>query len=238
MYDSVRFGDEYLNDECLIASSNMTAASSSHGLNPSPGTAAPRDWCMEYLRLILSHRASYSDPHSQLKHLKQLKELANDFVTTSTTLARIILDQLHLPSDLQTTSKLDGGVAGGIKFEQGGIVFQLATDKEEQTYWIYGSESPDHHLASKSAAAELRGIAALSNIIEMLSSTAEFQEAPPIILHFICVISFRGYKLSAMSKMPIHGSSLIHGSSDGGKSFAQQKDPMFDLSSSFLIFQT
>ena len=199
-------------------------------VDQSQSSVLHRDWCMEYLDLILAYRArNNDDPQLRLKHLKQLKNLANDFVTTSTTLAKIILDEIHLPDHLRTIGSLVRGMAGGIKFQQGNIILKLAEDKLNAERWIYGGNQPDHHLASKSATAELRGIAALNNIIDVLGSTDMFREAPPIILPFICVISFRGYKLSAMSKMPISGSSsLISGSADAGNSFPQRNDAVFD----------
>eukprot|EP01118_Nematostelium_gracile_P013720 TRINITY_DN5214_c0_g1_i1.p1 TRINITY_DN5214_c0_g1~~TRINITY_DN5214_c0_g1_i1.p1 ORF type:complete len:601 (+),score=151.75 TRINITY_DN5214_c0_g1_i1:486-2288(+) len=91
-------------------------------------------------------------------------------------------------------------MAGGTKYVQEGIVFKVALD----THGLYGGSSN----SGKSAAHELKGINTLINL-----------EIPNLCFPLFVVLDYRGFRVSAMSLLPIDKSSIIYGSPDGGLTY-------------------
>lgn len=115
-----------------------------------------------------------------------------------------------------------GGVAGGAKYLCQGILFKFCRDTiitppgARPVVWMYGGSKPDTHAAMKAAAHDLKGLVTCY-------STKINQ------LHFplMAIIDYRGYRLVAVSILPISKKTLCYGSADGGHS-VYANDPTFN----------
>jgi len=100
-----------------------------------------------------------------------------------------------------------GGIAGGEKYIAHGILFKYCVDVWLNK-WFYGgnSDEPNHGNAIKASGTELRGLNALfeCNIRQLC-------------MPLMAMIDFRGFRLAAMSLLPISQKTIRYGSSDGGK---------------------
>ncbi|GBG31454.1 TPR repeat-containing protein yrrB [Hondaea fermentalgiana] len=130
----------------------------------------------------------------------KLSKLVRDFKHAAETYGKVIISEKHLPDELKSIQPVTNtvrGFAGGEKYIAGNIFFRLPQDGHR----IYGSEA----LATKEANHQLKGVTALHSINAGLQ------------LPLVAVIRYLGYKLVAMSLLPIEGErTLCYGSSDGG----------------------
>lgn len=142
------------------------------------------------------------------KKCKALSTLGRDFVYTSKTYGKIIISELSLPPEKKTVKPVDaGGIAGGMKYIAAGIFFKFAVDTKSNGSYLYGGDVPYDEGAIKGASNDMLGLLAFHN------SNVEG-------LHFplLCIIDYHGYRLLAMSILPIYKrSTLIYGSQDAGK---------------------
>ena len=104
-----------------------------------------------------------------------------------------------------------GGSAGGAKYVVHGILFKFATDTlvcESPPTWLYGGATRDDEAAVKAASHELE-----ARDRWFLRSTEEGTLRFPLL----ALITYKGYRLVAMSLLPIRKSTLVYGSADGGR---------------------
>jgi len=138
--------------------------------------------------------------YKKAKIFKKLSQLVRDFRNAAVTYGKVIIAEKHLEDEkksIKPSTKDLGGIAGGEKFIAGNILFRFPLDKLS----IYGGEE----FAAKEANHQLKGVTALYN-----SNSG-------LCLPLIAVIKYQGYKLVAMSVLPIRGKqTLIYGSSDAG----------------------
>lgn len=130
----------------------------------------------------------------------QLLHLAQDFLYSCVTYGRIILSELALPDSQKTIRPSDvGGVAGGTKYIAQRIMFKLAIDKDG----FFGGSND--YAAAKVAGHELKGLQAYMN-----TGVKE--------LHYplMALVDYRGFRLIAMSILPIDRASIVYGSADAG----------------------
>mmetsp|Transcript_25703 Transcript_25703/g.41443 ORF Transcript_25703/g.41443 Transcript_25703/m.41443 type:complete len:1038 (-) Transcript_25703:3169-6282(-) len=128
----------------------------------------------------------------------KLSRLISDFQYAALTYGKIIISEKHLDVAEKSIKPQDhlGGYAGGEKFVVSNIFFRLPVDQ----YNLYGGED----FAAKEANHQLKGLTALYN--------ADIELSLPLL----AVIHYQGYKLVAMSVLPIQGQrTLCYGSSDG-----------------------
>jgi hypothetical protein len=115
----------------------------------------------------------------------------------------VIVSELSLPPEARTIkpSRTLGGFAGGEKYVLKGIIFKFAVDQQGSA--LFGG---DDGAAAKVAGLELQGLAAYSSL--------GLEE-----LHFplMCLLDLRGFRLLALSVLPIDASTLRYGSPDGGR---------------------
>ena len=162
-----------------------------------------RSWNEEFQKLL-----SMSEGE---KKWKALSRLGKDFVYCSKTYGKIIITEYHLPDDKKTIppEKSLGGVAGGEKYLCAGIFFKFALDIElSKGKWMYGGENGRFdHGAMKAARNDMIGLLSYYN------SGVEGLHYP-----LMSQIDYRGYRLVAISNLPIKGSrTLIYGSADKGE---------------------
>ncbi|KAL6070346.1 Clu domain-containing protein [Balamuthia mandrillaris] len=134
-----------------------------------------------------------------LKH-EQLRSLAHDFETTAKRYGKLIIAETFLGDKEKTIrpSSSIGGQAGGQKFLYHGILFKYALDWQN----IYGGDDN----AMKAAGHELKGL------INMYSVRAK-----GVCFPLMALVDYRGFRLIALSKLPIGDETVIYGSGDGGR---------------------
>jgi hypothetical protein len=176
--------------------------------------AASRNWNDEYQRLVEeiqvleanSRTGTVEEQKAELHRKYKLRialyQLQSDFATFASGIARIIIEELHLPPTMKSIQPAVGvgGIAGGEKYIVQGCFFKFASDLKH----LYGSDE----FAMKSAAWELKGINAYKNLsIPMLCS--------PLVR----LIDYLGYRIIVSSLLPLPNSStgiqsLVYGSGD------------------------
>ena len=159
--------------------------------NNTGSTNKGRNWNEEFQQLV-------ELPDSRIKFLG-LRNLAHDFVYAAETYGKIIISEHCLPQDMKTIKPCDiGGVAGGLKFICQGILFKFAIDYTG----LYGGDEN----SMKTASHELKGL-------------TSYFHCSVEDLHFplMAYIDYRGFRLMALSLLPITSDTLCYGSADGGK---------------------
>jgi WD40 repeat protein len=142
----------------------------------------------------------------------RLESLAKDFVFVSTLYGKIIIAERFLPEEQRTikpVTKELKGIAGGNKFIVEGILFKFADDH----LGLYGGVEN----AMKASSLDLLGCTAVLR-----------SPVPELHVPLMCKIDYRGFRLTAMSLLPLNGSqSLVYGSDDGCKT-VRNIDSEFD----------
>ncbi|KYQ99726.1 hypothetical protein DLAC_03666 [Tieghemostelium lacteum] len=155
-------------------------------------------------------------PESEEK-FKRLAEVANDFVYCADTFGKIIISELHTPLEQKTIKPVDiGGVAGGLKFKIKDIMFKFVIDTEiREGVWMYGDDKRADGFAQKSANHEIKG----------LNHFMEISNGGLIRFPLMAIIDYRGYRLLAISQLPIDKTTIVYGSCDAGKT-VYNSDPL------------
>jgi len=171
-----------------------------------------RDWNAEYQALVEKALQSGSscealeDGHLWGKYYR----IAQEFSDTANLYAKIIISEMCLPIEQRTIKPVDvGGVAGGQKYIFHNILFKFALDSmvfNDPPMWMYGgTNGPDDEHAVKAAKNELKGLEAYST---MYSGNLSFP--------MMAVIDYKGYRLVAMSVLPVNKQTIKYGSNDSG----------------------
>eukprot|EP00029_Vermamoeba_vermiformis_P005506 TRINITY_DN1931_c0_g1_i1.p1 TRINITY_DN1931_c0_g1~~TRINITY_DN1931_c0_g1_i1.p1 ORF type:complete len:1922 (+),score=411.10 TRINITY_DN1931_c0_g1_i1:83-5848(+) len=158
-----------------------------------------KDWNKDYQAIL-------SEPDSESK-FKKLYHLAHDFVYAANTYAKIIISELALPPDEKTIELMDiGGIAGGTKFVCQNILFKFVLDFElKEGLWMYGGDSRNDEYAMKAAAHELKGLIGYYSC-----------NIPGLNFPLMAMIDYKGFRVIAMSILPINSKTIKYGSSDAG----------------------
>jgi tetratricopeptide (TPR) repeat protein len=136
---------------------------------------------------------------SRVKTWQKLSAVATDFIHAATTYGKIIISEVYLPATEKTIKPLSGrGIAGGEKYIVNSIMFKFAIDNSN----LFGG---DDHRASRVAGHDLLGLNCY------LASNVEGIYTP-----LVCLVDYRGFRLVALSLLPIDRNSLIYGSDDAG----------------------
>ena len=180
-----------------------TPAAAPNGTSALPQTAAATNYQTHFDSLL---HAMTDETILREEHLfTALSRLCTDFLTSASTYAQVICSEKHLPIEAKTIKPSAdlGGFAGGEKYVCGGIVFRFAVDR----HGLYGSDE----LAAKEAGHQLKGLTALFNALS--SHVQELKLSLPLMT----TIDFRGFRMVAMSLLPITKQSLVYGSHDAGR---------------------
>ena len=158
-----------------------------------------RDWTREFQEAL---DMPAGEPEERLARGKRIRDVADAFARTATALARRIVAENSVPGLRARRGgivpEVEGGVAGGKKFLLRGIFFKFAVDR----YGLYGGD----HWAMKAANHELLGLTAYFNC-----------SLPELHFPLMAVIDYCGFRLTAISELPIDGArTLCYGSADGG----------------------
>jgi len=138
----------------------------------------------------------------QITRYEKIIDVAQNFERTAQVFGKIIVSEVFLPYKYKTIKPVSelGGHAGGEKYIYNGILFKFAID------WK-GIYSGDEY-AMKAAGHEMRSLIAFYNY------------AQPIDLRvpLITLINYLGFRLVALSILPISRHTIVYGSCDGGQS--------------------
>ena len=135
---------------------------------------------------------SYQSANSDLIDLKL------DFLTSIKTYGRLIISERYLTFEEKTIKPKDlGGAAGGVKYLVNNILFKFAVDNG-----LYGSD----YAAMKVAGHELKGLQ------HYLSC-----DIPELCFPMIGLVDFLGFRLIAITLLPLGKNSMLYGTADAGK---------------------
>lgn len=155
------------------------------------GARTSRDWNEEFQQAL-----AMPDSHAKFVALRNL-EL--DFVYAAQLYGKIIISEMSLPVSLKTIKPSSvGGIAGGEKYIAQGILFKFAVDLEG----LYKSDEN----AMKAASHDLKGLMAF------FTTGVSALHVP-----LMALIDYKGFRLQAISLLPINKSTLAYGSSDGAR---------------------
>lgn len=139
--------------------------------------------------------------------------LSDDFVNLAETYARIIVSERCLPLEQKSLKPVSiGGAAGGEKFLVRGILFKYAVDTvighfdDGEPRYMYGGRQRNDFFAMKAASNELLG----------LSHMMQYQ-VPSLSFPLMALIDYCGYRIVAVSTLPINKETIVYGSADAGR---------------------
>ncbi|PRP83340.1 hypothetical protein PROFUN_09321 [Planoprotostelium fungivorum] len=130
----------------------------------------------------------------------EMINLAQDFVHNAKTYGKIIISERYLDEEQKTVKPVKfGGLAGGQKYVVNNILFKFAVDEKNG---IFGGD--DAQAAKDQVAGhDLKGLISVYNCnISGLS------------LPMMVLIDYKGFRLVAMTILPIHKRSIVYGSSN------------------------
>lgn len=146
----------------------------------------------------------------RIEAYNELILLTEDFLLAARVFGRIIISEAHLPMERKTIAPLSslGGVIGGQKFLVQGILFKFSSDDAG----IFGPDDADS-ISAKISGHELKGVAATNSFADN-----------ELICPLMALIDFKGFRLIAMTQLPISKETLCVGSSDGGQTIADKSE--------------
>lgn len=162
-------------------------------------------------RVVELLNASPAPPvNVQLDCHREMHTLTANFRNDAIMYGRVIISEVALPVEQKTIKPLEAsGILGGDKYRVGSVYFKFAVDR----LGIFGGAD---EAACKVAGHELK---ALVQIMEC--------QIPGLRFPLLCIIDYLGFRLIAMSTLPIKGrQSLIYGSMDGGKTVVTSPQTM------------
>lgn len=128
------------------------------------------------------------------------------------TLHEAVLKWSHHPEDLEEFS---GGFSGGIKFVYRGLFFKMPVD----VHGVFGSDMA----ALKGCSKELTNLRVLAKLLvgeQVLRRGRVFtgeRMSSSLTIPLAAIIDFFGERLFASVLLPVSDATLVHGSSDGGR---------------------
>ncbi|KNC56085.1 aminotransferase [Thecamonas trahens ATCC 50062] len=168
--------------------------------DPAAGKAlVARDWNAEFQAIVEWQPATLSQ--SKLR-LQKLCRLTDAFRAEVLAAVATIVDERALPPGTPRT------IEPAANYIHNGIFYKFALD-------VHGLYGGDDGVAMKVASLEMTFL---------LTCMAE--EVPGIAFPLMAVVDYKGFRLSAMSLLPISDSSLVYGSDDGGQSVHDDVDAL------------
>jgi tetratricopeptide (TPR) repeat protein len=167
------------------------------------------DWNQRFQEIVEKMRKfdEYTPLPERVHVTRNLIHLAHDFIYSSATYGKIIISELYLPVSQKTIRPSSlGGVAGGEKYIVHNIIFKFAVDHLH----LYQSDEA----AAKVAGHELKGL------------LSYFNTNVKVCLPLMALVDYRGFRLSAISMLPISPKTVIYGSSDCGHRVFQGDDKL------------
>ncbi|KAF2077296.1 hypothetical protein CYY_001421 [Polysphondylium violaceum] len=115
---------------------------------------------------------------------------------------KTLVREVHLNPNLKTIKPYNcGGLAGGLKYSIDNMFIKFALNP----YGIYEQQNPTSYFANKAAGHELKSINSLVSCA-----------VPNLHFPLMCILNFRGFRLSVISELPISSNTIVFGSSNAG----------------------
>ena len=159
------------------------------------------DWNRKFQESISNIGKLTLNTHSEYRYeaYKSLSSLAADFSFEVKTYAKIIISEVYLPNDKKTIKPIRESTGEyGDKYIVGKIMFKFASDIKG----IYGSDENAARIANH----DLRSLVHVLNCWE-----------PDVHVPMMTLVDYRGFRVVGMSFLPINHQTIVHGSSDNGK---------------------
>eukprot|EP01125_Pyxidicula_operculata_P010592 TRINITY_DN3486_c0_g1_i1.p1 TRINITY_DN3486_c0_g1~~TRINITY_DN3486_c0_g1_i1.p1 ORF type:complete len:1904 (+),score=397.79 TRINITY_DN3486_c0_g1_i1:1-5712(+) len=148
-----------------------------------------------------------------------LNSLANGFFQTAATYGKMIISEQNIPDHKkELKTKNIGGRAGGSKFLVHGLLFKHSTDSVLPSgRWMYGGDSPKQEYAMKAAGHELNGLSYVM-FTDFLKDGKDLDQNLKGFFNYplLAILDYQGFRLTAMTELPIRKETLVYGSDDGG----------------------
>eukprot|EP01118_Nematostelium_gracile_P006177 TRINITY_DN1987_c0_g1_i1.p1 TRINITY_DN1987_c0_g1~~TRINITY_DN1987_c0_g1_i1.p1 ORF type:complete len:887 (+),score=181.40 TRINITY_DN1987_c0_g1_i1:68-2728(+) len=171
-----------------------------------------QDWNVRFQKVMGTIRNfTQTTPLSErIQGNLNLLYLSKDFLFTAQLYGKIIISESQLPPSEKTIKPFENkGVLGGEKYVTRGILFKFACDHNN----LFGSD----HAAAKVAGHELKGVISYLNC-----------GIPDLNVPLMCLVDYRGFRLIAMSILPIRDDTIIYGTCDAGRTI-HSSDRKFNL---------
>lgn len=139
-----------------------------------------------------------SDP---IKRLERIKNICRDFEQAAKLFATLIVNDCCQQEKFVEAYRMKNlGLHGGEKYVFQGIFFKFAVDKilkyNDKSFYLFGGEEKKNHLAMKAAGNELKHL-------NSWFGTVNKKETKKICFPLMCVIDLKGFRLVAMSYLPL-----------------------------------
>lgn len=156
--------------------------------------------------------AFLTDRSETLETCKKLEGVVRDFMETARTYGRVIINELGVPYEDKTIRPLGmGGVLGGEKFLVRGVLFKTPKADSELFKQFGESKNRDEmFIAHKVQGHELKGLKAYFGWFFQRGLLGK------VSFPLTALIDFKGYRITAMTLLPIDKNSLVYGSQDAG----------------------
>ncbi|MDP2437556.1 MAG: hypothetical protein Q8P67_17575 [archaeon] len=221
--------DERLGWHNGTTSNNNGKLSSSQDSNPDVESDwEGRDWNSRFQRIceaIRSESVLDAESRSYQSLNEELVHLSDDFIQAANTYGRIIISERYLAKKTIPPDPSYGGAAGGEKYVVNQILFKFAVDFKG----LYGGD----HGAAKAAGQELKGLIAYYRYDDAFSIQLEFPQffeiyftfffplqnscgVPQLLVPLMALVDYMGFRMIAISILPVTPSTLVYGSADAG----------------------
>lgn len=158
-------------------------------------------------KLVLNMASGHSwKPKDMLKCCSDLERVVCDFMEIVKTYGKLIISEMHFPPEQKTVRPVKiGGVLGGAKYIVRGVLFKIPDGA------MFSSYDDPMRIANKVQGHELKGLKSYFGWF--------FNRGMIGLVSFplTAIVDFKGYRITAMTLVPISGSrTLIYGSNDAG----------------------
>ncbi len=152
-----------------------------------------------FLEELSNQKGDHLSNSERIHKYEQLTGVVENFLHEAECYGKVILQEIGKPLSEKTIRPLHNtGVLGGEKFNHAGIYFKLAVDKSGLLGGFDGARKVARH--------EIKSLAALMN--------ANVSE---LLFPLVCLVTYCGLSIIAMTQLPINAASLVYGSSDAGR---------------------
>eukprot|EP01114_Cavostelium_apophysatum_P011844 TRINITY_DN2636_c0_g1_i2.p1 TRINITY_DN2636_c0_g1~~TRINITY_DN2636_c0_g1_i2.p1 ORF type:complete len:1423 (+),score=460.75 TRINITY_DN2636_c0_g1_i2:227-4495(+) len=173
-------------------------------------TQSPNEinWNARFQTLIEDLRTC-EDTKGRMEIYSNLSKLAQDFIYCAKTYGKLIISEVYAPFEEKTIKPIAvGGQLGGLKYVVKNILFKFAVDQ-------YGLFQSDEH-AAKVAGHDLKGLIQYFDL-----------GIPGLHFPLMALVDYVGFRLQALSLLPINAETLIYGTGDGGRT-VKAENPKFN----------
>jgi len=177
----------------------LDQASSTVDADGSQVTASGYDWNRQFQSIISQLKEHGDIMENRVRCYRTLSNLALDFIHCAKTYGRLIISEAGTPIESKTIPPTKiGGFAGGDKYIVNNILFKFAVDSQN----LFDSEEAAHKIAGH----DLKGLISYFNL-----------GIADLYFPLMALVDYLGYRLIAISVLPISKDTIVYGSADAGQ---------------------